>query len=195
MHFSVTYARENVDYWYIKDFDSTIELKENSTAVITEKIIADCGKAKKHGIFRVLPIFHYPEYSEEKVYHPITLISITNFANKPYKYKEIRNSNDQTITWQIGDPNSSVTGVNEYIIKYEIKNVIDSKDNSQSFYWNLNGNFWDLQTDHFTGHIIFPSQINQSNTDLQFFTGTFKSKTSGELKTDWQDNVLDIEYQ
>ena len=38
------FARENVDYWYIKDFHSDIQVNQDSSLLITEKIVADCGR-------------------------------------------------------------------------------------------------------------------------------------------------------
>jgi hypothetical protein len=43
--------------WYIKDFQSTITVNTDSSLLVEEKIIADCGDLPdKHGIFRVVPL-------------------------------------------------------------------------------------------------------------------------------------------
>ena len=40
-------ARENVNYWYVKDFQQEIVVNKDSSLSITEKITADCGNVLK----------------------------------------------------------------------------------------------------------------------------------------------------
>ncbi len=90
-------ARENVDYWYIKDFKSEIAVGKDSSLTITEDITADCGNsAGKHGIFRILPTETRTEAGTFK--SPIRLISITDFEGRPYEYSESKNPFDHTIS-------------------------------------------------------------------------------------------------
>ena len=88
---SLSQARENVNYWYIKDFKSEILVNKDSSLDITEDIVADCGQCVgKHGIFRVLPTQIYT--NEGTIKTPIKLISITDFDNRPYKYSTSKGS-------------------------------------------------------------------------------------------------------
>ena len=75
------FARENVTDWYIKDFDSRIIVRSDSSLEITEKITADCGRGvDKHGIFRVLP--ESVNVDGKIIRMPVKLISITDFNGK-----------------------------------------------------------------------------------------------------------------
>src|SRR3990172_3074376 len=75
-------ARENVDYWYIKDFQSEIRVNLDSSLDITEKITADCGGCfGKHGIFRILPT-QVQATDKEVIKTPIELQSITDFRGR-----------------------------------------------------------------------------------------------------------------
>ena len=117
-------ARENVDYWYIKDFYSQINVNKDSSLDITERIIADCGNAlNKHGIFRILPT-QTKMANGPAIDNPVNLISITDFDYKPLKYTENQDIFNHTITWKIGDLNKTVQGENDYIIKYKVKPAI-----------------------------------------------------------------------
>lgn len=183
-------ARTNVTDWYIQNFESEIEVRENSTLLITEKITADCGNAPdKHGIFRVLPI--QLKTPQKTIQMPVKLISITDFFGKNIPYSEIENSNDKTVTWKIGDKDKTVTGVNEYKIVYEVGNVINF-DNSQwdELYWNLNGNFWDLETDQFSAKIIFPTGISEKNAKVENYTGDLGEKNKNTVHEWTSENVL-----
>ncbi len=184
-------ARENVNYWYVRDFQQEIVVNYDSSLSITEKITADCGNASgKHGIFRVLST-RYQKTSTEAVLTPIYLESITDFNGKSIKYQEIKDNNNYTITWEIGDPNKTVKGVNYYQIKYQVKNTLRF-DNAQfdEFYWNLNGNFWDIEIDNFKSQITLPTEITKTNSTVDYYTGQFGSKDKTLANYAWSTNNI-----
>jgi len=189
---------DQITDWYIQDFQSEIIVNKDSSLNITEKIVADCGNLPdKHGIFRVLPTVYYKE-ANKPTQAPVELISITDFNGIPYKYSASQSSSDNTITWKIGDANKVVTGVNNYEIKYKVKNAIRFDNaNFDEFYWNLNGNFWDIETDHFTGRVIFPAEISQDNVqEINLYSGSYSTKDAGLANYSWlAKNIIQVESQ
>ena len=186
-----TYARTDVTDWYIKDFQSEIVVDKDSTLLITEKITADCGNATgKHGIFRTLPTVL--RKAEKIISMPIELVSITDFSGKKLQYSTQTDYTNKTLTWKIGDPNVTVTGENDYLITYKVKNVINfDNPDFDELYWNLNGNFWDLESDNFTGKIIFPKEVTKNNTKVDYYVGALNSKSKDGASYDWtSDNTL-----
>lgn len=192
---SHVFARTNVTDWYIKDFHEEIVVNSDSTADITEKITADCGDATgKHGIYRVLPTVVY-KTAGEKIYTPIELISITNGSGSPVKYSEQIDTTNHTITWKIGDANIEVRGENFYEIKYKVKNIIrfDNPDFDE-FYWNINGQFWDLEIDNFVSTITFPDGVSKDTSQVDYYTGSFNSKDKSLAQYSWiDDNTLQFQ--
>src|SRR3989339_687241 len=186
---NISLARDvsKINDWYLKDFHSDILVNTDSSLLITEKIIADCGNlAGKHGIFRVLPT--QINTSEGKILTPIELVSITDYAGQPLKYSTTKQNN--TITWKIGDPDITVKGENTYQIVYKVKNAIRFQENFEELWWNLNGNFWELETDNYTADIHFPEAISQDNTQIDYYTGLYGSKDKNLAIWEWQDKVL-----
>jgi uncharacterized membrane protein YgcG len=190
-----SFARTNVDYWYIKNFDSEINVNNDSSIDITENITADCGIAEKHGIFRVLPTFQQISTSE-RINSPIALTSITDFNDKPIKYTTTNDRANHTITWKIGDANQLVTGVNYYRIKYHVKNA--ARHNSSGFdelYWNLSGNYWDIAIDKFSANINFPDQITKENTRINVYSGALGEKNSLNIVGSFSNtNQISVSY-
>lgn len=184
-------AQSNISItdWYIKDFQSDIIVNTDSSLDITEKIVADCDNLpNKHGIFRTLPTF-YQKTVSEKVDTPIKLKSITDFNGNSIPYSFQRNFQNKTVTWKIGDPNKTVTGENDYKISYHVNNTIRfDSSNFDEFYWNLNGNFWQIETGHFVGTIHFPKGITTSNSTVDYYTGSFDSKSKDLATYTWLDN-------
>lgn len=188
------FARENVTDWYIQNFDSEIIINKDSTLEITERITADCGNAAgKHGIFRVLP--EDVKIGNKSLNIPVELVGITDFSGKKVKYSETRNRKDKTVTWKIGDPNRTVQGVNNYIIRYKVKNVIRFANPSfDELYWNLTGNFWDLEIDKFHAKIVLPEGANKSKSMVSYYTGYINEKGKDLATYHWSSqNVLEFD--
>ena len=190
-----SFARENVDYWYIKDFRSNIVVNADSSLDITEMITADCGDAiGKHGIFRVIPTRYSPSRGKY-VETPITLLSITNFSDVPYKYTSTKDRTNHTLSWKIGDPNVTVSGVNYFKIHYKVDNVIRFNNSGfDEFYWNLNGNYWDMETDHFIATIIYPNAVNKDKSEVNLYSGDFGESKNIVADYKWQEsNIIIVE--
>ena len=188
-----TFARENVNYWYIKNLDTVIKINNDSSLDIEENIIADCGSAQKHGIYRVLLLFQQLT-KKGRNNNYIDLISITDFNGKPYEFEESKTKD--TITWKIGDADIYVTGANNYRIKYKVKNaVLHNSSDFDELYWNLNGAFWDLEIDSFHAKVIFPNQITKNTSQTNIYSGDFKDKNALDIGYTWTDNnTIEVNY-
>lgn len=179
-------ARENVTEWYIKDFQATFEISSDSTMLVTERILADCGACSgKHGIFRVVP--YLTKITEESISTPIELVSITDFSDTPHLFTTTQDRNNHTLTWKIGDPNKTVTGLNEYQIVYRVKNIIRDQGSFHEWYWNVVGNFWDLPIDTFQGRIIFPKEIQGHLRDTSLYSGSLGEEGNALAEFAWEN--------
>ena len=187
-------ARENVTDWYIKDFNSEIVVNKDSSLTITEVITADCGDGiDKHGIFRIVPTAI--NLANGKINTPVMLISITDENGVSRKYSATSDNFNKTVTWKIGDPDKTVKGVNIYKITYLVKNAVRGLDDKRDeLYWNLNGNFWDIETDHFSATIRFPEGISKDNSELEYYSGYTGEKGKDLARYEWKkDNELIFE--
>jgi uncharacterized membrane protein YgcG len=174
----------------IRDFSSHFDLKSDSSLAITEDITADCGNLPgKHGIFRILPTRASrpkSDYAET----PIHLDSITDFDGKSLQFQTIRKSMDHTLTWKIGDPDVTIKGEQHYRISYSVANAVESVDSGHvRLYWNLNGAFWQLPIEHFTGTVSLPSGLSQSASTVTLTSGNLGTGTSLLATSHWSDNA------
>jgi len=192
----VSFAREPAEItdWYIKDFQSEIQANKDSSLLITEWITADCGNLpNKHGIFRVLPT--QIKTTKGTIKNPIELVSITDFQGNPLTYSTIKDRANHTITWKIGDPDVTVTGENYYKIVYIVKNAVRFKNpDFDELYWNLNGNFWEIETDRFSAKIIFPEEATRKNSKVEYYTGFLNEQRKDLAAYYWlSDNALQFD--
>jgi len=179
--------------WYIKDFQSTITVNADSSLLIEEKIIADCGNLPdKHGIFRVVPT--QSKTGQGTIKTPTTLIGITDFEGNKIHYSETTDNFNHTITWKIGDAEKTVTGENFYKITYLVKNAVRSGNaDFDELYWNLSGNFWDIEIDNFSANIIFPAGIYQANSNVYLYSGDLGQNGNKLADYEWINaNTLQI---
>lgn len=183
-------ARENVTDWYVKDFNSRITVNEDSSLDITETILADCGSCVgKHGIFRILPE-KINIIGKGTIQTPVKLLSIKDQNGIDYGYAQIKNSADKTVTWKIGEANKTIQGENIYVIKYRVKNAIRFyNDNFDEFYWNLTGNFWDLEIDKAHIEVIFPKEIKNDEVTTSLYTGTMGEKENNGAEFYWGNDA------
>jgi len=180
--------------WYIKDFATNITVNQDSSLNITERLVADCGNLpNKHGIFRIFPKT-YQTISGNYIL-PLEVISITDGRGNPIRYSVVSDSN--TVTYKMGNENIAVTGENIFEIKYLVKNaVLHDNQNFDELYYNILGNFWDLEIDNFSAQINFPAAINQNNSTIYYYTGILGSKSSSLVKSAWSsDNILQVTSQ
>lgn len=186
----LVFARDSsqITDWYIKVFETEIQVNKDSSLLIVEKITADCGNLPdKHGIFRVLPT----KIKTDKgiISNPIELVSITDFNGKPYKYQTIKNKSAGTITWKIGDPDRTVIGENDYKIVYKVKNAIRFYDSSfDELYWNLVGAFWQIDIDSFSAKIVFPAEVTSQNASVEYYAGYLGSRGNDLATYQWLDS-------
>ncbi len=186
-------ARSVITDWYIKDMHSDIIVNEDSSLLITETIIADCGNLPdKHGIFRILPTIYKSGLKATKT--PVELISIEDVYGTRLPFTTINDSLNHTTTWKIGDPDVTVTGENSYVITYLVKNTIRFTNESfDEFYWNLSGNYWDIEIDSFSSTIYFPNSITKENAKLNLYSGKKDENTNMYSTYKWEDdNTLTI---
>ena len=189
-------ARDNAQItdWYIKDFQSTITVNKDSSLLVEEKIIADCGNLPdKHGIFRIIPTQAKTEKGTIKT--PVELAGITDFDGNKIPYSAIADNFNHTVTWKIGDADKTVAGVNQYKIIYLVKNAIrNGNADFDELYWNILGNFWDIDIEKFSVDIVFPDGINQTNSETYVYSGNPNFKETPLENHDWtKNNTLRIE--
>ena len=187
--FSFAREIEEITDWYIKDIQSTVIVNKDSSLFVEEKITADCGRLPgKHGIFRVLPLQSRTEEGEI-IKTPIDLIGIADFEGNPLPYSTIKDRFDNTVTWKIGDPKKTVSGKNYYRITYIVKNAIRfENEDFDELYWNLVGQFWQIDIDSFSIEINFPEEISKDNSQIYYYSGIFGSTETEGADYEWKNS-------
>lgn len=171
-------ATEPTSDCVIRDFQGRYTLNTDATLTVTEFLKVDCGNLpNKHGIFRILPTqVSRPDDSYNRT--KIDKVSIINELSSSRQYETIKDSTNHTLTWKIGDPNTTISGINDYKIEYVVHNAIYDQDGKSILNWNLNGNFWQLPIDHFLGIVTLPASLKTTDVTAKLYDGFLGSPTN-----------------
>lgn len=159
----------------INSFKSDVRVNKDGTINVREEIVYDFGSIYRHGIFRNIP-FIKKNKDGKKYLLESTVERVIDEKRTPYKYTISKNGENLDI--KIGDPDVTITGVNTYIIEYEVKGAITYFSDNDELYWNATGNEWQVPIDEATTIILLPEQVASEKVRLTCYTGSFGSTGS-----------------
>jgi len=160
----------NAYCWVIDNYDVDIMIEPEGDLKITERLTVDFASENKHGIYRDIPIdFTDPVGKRHKI--EIKEIFVTDDKVNPSQTKISKWGNNLRI--RIGDPNSYVSGIQNYIIHYRVKYALYNLGNIDELYWNSIGTGWAVPIRGGITRVFLPFD----NPSLQFacYTGAYGS--------------------
>jgi hypothetical protein len=120
----------------ITQLSAAFELRTDGTMHVTEVIDYDFGSAERHGIERFIPLKFRYDADRNRVY-PISDVTASSPSGAPADVDVI--GGDVT-TLRIGDPDRTVSGLEKYVIEYDLAGVVNTVGGGQELYWNALGN-------------------------------------------------------
>jgi len=148
-----TYAQEQ-----ITSFDADMTINDDARVDVTETIVYDFGTARRHGIFRDIPVRYHTTHGFMRS-TDITDISVRDADGRAWPFRTSRHGSDQRLT--IGDASRFVSGQQTYVIHYTIRDVINYFDDHDELYWNVTGNGWSVPIMQARSSVHAPGIIRQ----------------------------------
>lgn len=168
--------------WVIDSFGSDITIAADSTLTIREQIAADFGFQQKHGIFRTIPLRYRYDNTNDR-YYRLDVVSVTAGArNVPYTTSV--DSDNEVI--KIGDPNVTVSGVQTYVITYSVRGAMNSFNDHDELFWNVDGALWPVPKTKVFAIVHLPTNSFQKAACYQGPVGSTEGctyETSGDSIT------------
>ncbi|MEC5158627.1 DUF2207 domain-containing protein [Chryseobacterium sp. MP_3.2] len=180
------------DYEHILSFHSDIEISKEAEVTVTEKIkVYASGEIIKRGIFRSLPLSR--NINDKKVRIKYDIVSAMKNGEKE-NYHTKNTSSDLGIYF--GNKNIILSpGIYEYELKYKTKDQIGFFTDYDEFYWNVNGNLWDLSVDQISATVTLPEVAEIKQTYC--YTGAYgtsnpncKENKISSNKVEWSAEKL-----
>ncbi len=154
--------------WAMTSFRSTVAVQKDGGMLVTEEIGADFNEPR-HGIFRYVP-YKGVNDAGKKYEIGIRLEGVT-MDGAPVQVASSKK--DDSVVWKIGDPDATLTGHHEYVLRYHVLDAVRSFDNFDEVYWNVTGNGWDVPLPIVTARVTLPdgATVQQSRC----YTGVYGS--------------------
>ncbi|MGE4466767.1 DUF2207 domain-containing protein [Sphaerochaeta sp.] len=141
------------DYQF-ESYALEVAVRLDNSYAIQEHIVADFS-SPRHGIFREIPVL----FGRQRV-------KLTNLeANVPIIKDSVSSG---YVTFRLGSEDRTVTGIQEYQIRYDYAIGDDRNDEYDEFYFNIVGVGWQAPIDHVSFTVNFPKPIDPS---MVFLTG------------------------
>jgi uncharacterized membrane protein len=155
--------------WRITDFDDTITVAKDGTAVVEERITFKFV-GQWHGIHRTIPI-EYPGPNGTNYELFVNVQSVTDGSGGKLKYESSTSKGFRDLKIYIPNADDAVRTVD---IRYRVRNGTRFFDSHDEFYWNVTGNDWPVPIDHARATVQFPAEAAGS-LSAQAFTGVYGS--------------------
>lgn len=169
-----TFEQSNIaDGFTIESYKVILDVKEDNTIDVEERIIVDFYEYGHHGIIKYIP--ERLDYTSKD----------GKIISRRMKIYDINSSSDEyTAEWKAGDRkiikmgNSNVVlpkGPHEYIINYTYDFGKDPFENSDEFIFHAFGDFWKTRINNASIEINLPKKVNIDN-NIKFFADKYRRK-------------------
>jgi len=169
-------------------FDQRIEVGSNSLLTVQEKIVVDFS-SPRHGIYRDLPV-NYKTAAGNPFSLRVRILSVTDDNGMPMRHSESRKGEYERL--QIGDPDVTVTGRQNYVITYSVSRALLYLPQSDELYWNaIVGEWGNLGLPAKTSvTVVLPKAVATSGIKTRCFTVVGSSDDGGCRGTVSGDGVI-----
>ncbi len=169
------------DVEHIGNFISAITIKKDGTIAVKEHIEYDFASLSRHGIYRTIPYIKTNDAGKEYAVD-FSEVSVQDENGTPYKYKQGYENGE--ISWKIGDPDSTITGVHTYHIRYTASGALTYFPGHDELYWNVVGTNWQVPIAKASAVVELPESVSPEDLHVACFTGSAGSTaTDCEIKT------------
>jgi hypothetical protein len=162
----------------IRDFQAEVWLLQSGELRVEERIVYDFEGARKHGIFRDLPVrYGRGAAADYRIALDVESVTDANGASHPFRVS----SEGAMRRIRIGSPDRKVTGVHEYRIAYSVRRGILWFPEHDELYWNATGTEWRVPIDSTSVRIHLPDGVTEEVPFLCFTgpRGSIQSRCTG----------------
>lgn len=167
---------------YIHMYDVSINVLRNGKINVRETILYDFGLDQRHGIYRNIPFIKNitnQETGETNEYRMnIDVLGVTDREGNPYMYTSSVVGDD--VSLRIGDPDTTITGENTYVISYEVAGAVEYFSDHDELQWVAIGTDWDVPIESATAQVTIEgfeeSGLDNAILQTNCYTGKYGSR-------------------
>jgi uncharacterized membrane protein YgcG len=153
---------------HIVRMDVAIEVEGDSALHVTEDILYDFEGARRHGIYRDVPV-SYQRRGGLDYRIVLEVLGVEDERGRPQPFRVSGHGPYRRI--RIGDPDRTVTGRRHYRIAYRARLAMLHFDDHDEVYWNATGDEWPVPIDAASARIDLAPDVSGAFLDAACFTG------------------------
>lgn len=140
----------------ITSYDIDLVARVDGSMHVRERLDYDFGAHQRHGVTRTVDIRFPYDDSFERLY-PVTHVTVSSASGASTTLKV--SSNRDIVTLRIGDPATTVTGVQTYVVDYDVAEVVDTFPDRQDVSWHAIGQAWTVPIDQVRVRVSGPEAV------------------------------------
>lgn len=172
----------------INDFQVKININNDGTINVVEKIVYDFDGLYRHGIYRIIP-YTKINNQNKRFKMDFKIGSVTDEEENRYPFTI--SDADYKLTIKIGDPNKTITGIHTYLINYQVAGALTYFSDHDELYWNATGNDWTVDIQQSQAAITLPENTPAENIKLTCYTG-FSGSREKNCSASYNDGAADF---
>jgi len=149
-------------------FRTDIVVRADGVVEVRETVGADF-LADRHGIYRYIPTQGRDDQGE--AYRLDVELNGVWLDGRPERVDASRQG-DQLV-WKIGKAETTLRGLHEYVIEYEVRGAIGRFEAFDEIYWNASGEGWDVPLPTVSATVTLPDGVGV--TGARCYTGAYGS--------------------
>lgn len=157
--------------WNLDKFRSDIVIGADGVVSVTETVDADFT-TPRHGIYRYIPTQGKDTAGESYVIS-VKLLGVTRDGRDERADSSYSGDN---LVWRVGDPNLTLEGKHEYVLRYSVTGAIGRFADFDELYWNVSGEGWDVPLPTVSATVTLPPGVKELQSAC--YTGPYGSKES-----------------
>ncbi|MEO6514006.1 MAG: DUF2207 domain-containing protein [Candidatus Saccharimonadales bacterium] len=150
--------------------DETLSRADKQGSLHIQETIDVVFTDSNHGLLRALP-----ETYKDHTLH-VSNIKISSATGAPTDLSTSTSNGNMVL--RIGNPNQTVTGVQQYTITYDVDNVITFYNDHDELYWDVNGDQWGQPVSVVDYMLHLPVGLALSTQQPACFAGAYGSTTA-----------------
>lgn len=154
---------------HISQYTVNLSVQENGDLKVQEIIDYDFDNLQRHGIFRNIPV----EYTRNgnKLRLDVSNFQVVNEKGEAYKFASTHEGSQLVI--KVGDADTLISGVHEYILQYDVKKPVVFQDTFDRLSWNAIGTEWNIPIESINVHMVAPKSFENKILKVNCYRGVY----------------------
>lgn len=168
-----TASAQQTEDWTITSYDVLIEITDDAQLLVVEDIALDFGQLDRRGIFRYVPVWEelptppppvladqLPEGADPSQYRRVLEVDAIEVASPSGAPSDLHvegpGDNGGNVLIRIGDPDTFVTGRQQYTIRYRVRGALEPLEDIDALAWDAVGTGWPVPIQQATVEVRTP---------------------------------------